>query len=499
MCTSGHLFLPDYAYISDTGEWRHRSKLKNKLAGGDRKWLGSISYSTGRFQLPAAASNKMTPPDFMEVLRLAQQLASRTTLDQPLYPDPPKGAQSDRHARLRWYLTASDGASLDGGMRNAGGLASICPSTASAFLASGAKSTNQQLVDSDVHMTIAAVQAPPSIASVVHDQLIGLSNGMESDHAALPFSGSTTAPQHSVPLAGDSDSGRLLCGNCHHDHVGGDAVKKQLLSASILVAPSVAHECTFCNCVVFASPVTAGPSADKLFAKVASSLRSVIGRAMIQFQMLKDGDRVLVGLSGGKDSLCLLHHLLSLKHRAPIKFELAAATVDPQTPEYDPSPLIAYCTSIGVPYFYESRGIMAAAASCMDPKNVSICSFCSRMKRGVLYQVCRRERYNVLALGQHLDDLAESFIMSAFFNGRLQTMKANYLNDQGDVRIIRPMVFARETLTRQYARLAQLPVINENCPACYEEPKVPVSIGALSQMCGVVVTNLALTCRRGSA
>jgi tRNA(Ile)-lysidine synthase TilS/MesJ len=78
---------------------------------------------------------------------------------------------------------------------------------------------------------------------------------------------------------------------------------------------------------------------------------------------------------------------------------------------------------LGIPYFYESQPILASAAACMDPKRVSICSFCSRMKRGILYATLRREKYNVLALGQHLDDLAESFVMSAFHNGALRTMK----------------------------------------------------------------------------
>ena len=92
---------------------------------------------------------------------------------------------------------------------------------------------------------------------------------------------------------------------------------------------------------------------------------------------------------------------------------------------------------------------------------VSICSFCARMKRGVLYACCRRENYNVLVLGQHLDDLAESFIMSAFHNGALRTMKANYHVQQGDLRVIRPLIYVRERLTRDYADAVDLPVINE--------------------------------------
>jgi len=109
--------------------------------------------------------------------------------------------------------------------------------------------------------------------------------------------------------------------------------------------------------------------------------------------------------------------------------------------------------------------------SCTDQKKMSICSYCSRMKRGILYGTCRREGYNVLAMGQHLDDLAESFLMSAFHNGCLRTMKANYHAEAGDIRIIRPLCYVRERLTREYADLHDLPIIEENCPACFEAPK----------------------------
>ena len=101
----------------------------------------------------------------------------------------------------------------------------------------------------------------------------------------------------------------------------------------------------------------------------------------------------------------------------------------------------------------------------------SICAFCSRMKRGRMYAAARRDKYNVLALGQHLDDLAESFLMSLFHNGRLRTMKANYTVQEGDLRIVRPFVYVREKQLRQFAEEQKLPVIPENCPACFENPK----------------------------
>jgi tRNA(Ile)-lysidine synthase TilS/MesJ len=101
----------------------------------------------------------------------------------------------------------------------------------------------------------------------------------------------------------------------------------------------------------------------------------------------------------------------------------------------------------------------------------SICAFCSRMKRGMLYGCMRQNGYNVLALGQHLDDLAESFLMSCFRNGCLSTMKANYVVKEKDLRVIRPLIYVREKMTDEFSRNAQLPVIRDNCPACFSAPK----------------------------
>lgn len=194
-----------------------------------------------------------------------------------------------------------------------------------------------------------------------------------------------------------------------------------------------------------------------------------VGRAMAQFKMLRDGDRVLLGLSGGKDSMALLVILKHVQRHAPIKFELAACTIDPEIPGFDPSPLKAWCAELGVPYFYESEDMVGMADKHMQGD--SFCSFCARQKRGILYTTCRREGYNVLALAQHLDDVAESFIMSAFNAGQLRTMKAHYLNNDGDVRIIRPLIRVRESQTRDFAVSAGLPVIEDNCPACYAKPQ----------------------------
>jgi tRNA 2-thiocytidine biosynthesis protein TtcA len=202
--------------------------------------------------------------------------------------------------------------------------------------------------------------------------------------------------------------------------------------------------------------------------KPPRTLLSLTGKAIADYQMIRPGDRVLLGLSGGKDSLSLLHVLLHLRAKAPVKFELAAATVDPQSPEYHPEPLKAYMAELCVPYFYESYPVLELAKEKMG--NASFCAFCSRMRRGMLYGAARREGYNVLALAQHLDDLAETFMLSAMFGGRLRTMRAHYVNDEGDVRVIRPFVYVRERQSLAFARTAALPVIAENCPACFAMP-----------------------------
>lgn len=198
------------------------------------------------------------------------------------------------------------------------------------------------------------------------------------------------------------------------------------------------------------------------------SLRRLVGRAIADYRMIRPGDRILVGVSGGKDSLSLLQLLLYLQRRAPVPFELAALTVDPQIPGYDPQALVQHYDRLGLRSFYESQPIMDQAQVHLDGN--SFCAYCARMKRGIMYRLCRAHGYNVLALGQHLDDLAESLMMSICHGGQLRTMKAHYRTDSGDLRVIRPLVYCRERQTAAYAQAAELPVVPDSCPACFEKP-----------------------------
>lgn len=202
--------------------------------------------------------------------------------------------------------------------------------------------------------------------------------------------------------------------------------------------------------------------------KLDKSLMHPVGRAIADHRMIRSGDHILVGLSGGKDSLSLLHILHSLQQYAPLPFRLAAVTVDPMVEGFDPSPLKPHLDDLGIPFYFIREPILERAMDHIDGD--SYCSWCARMKRGVMYSTARKYGCNVLALGQHLDDLAESFLLSAFHGGRLKTMKAHYSTGEGDLRVIRPLVYVREHQTRGFAASNNLPVIQENCPACFSRP-----------------------------
>lgn len=255
------------------------------------------------------------------------------------------------------------------------------------------------------------------------------------------------------------------CQYCFHEHI-----------LKIYKGTYRPGECIFCQCTSFL------PLQDQKNINIKKCMKNIsklVGKAIKVFKMINEGDRILVGISGGKDSQTLITIQLYLQKRSPIKFELGAATVDPMTPEYDPSILKEYFASIDVEYYYISQPIIQQAKILLNTTNkqkkntneLSICAYCSRMKRGILYTTARKYKYNVLALGQHLDDISESFLMSVFYNGQLQTMKANYINRENDIRIIRPQCFVRETKTREFSKLYNLPIIIDNCPACFSEPK----------------------------
>lgn len=202
--------------------------------------------------------------------------------------------------------------------------------------------------------------------------------------------------------------------------------------------------------------------------KLPKLLIKPVGQAIADFSMIKANDKILLAVSGGKDSLSLFHLLRHFQCHAPIDFKLGVVTIDPQITGFEPQALEEFFAQFDHPYFLKSVPIMALAKEKM--RGDSYCSFCARIKRGIMYQVARDEGYNVLALGQHLDDLAESLMMSLCHNGKIQTMKAHYINDNKDLRIIRPLVYVRERQLVDFAKTTQLPVIQDSCPACFSPP-----------------------------
>ncbi len=202
--------------------------------------------------------------------------------------------------------------------------------------------------------------------------------------------------------------------------------------------------------------------------KPTRNLLQPTGEAIRDFDLIRDGDRVLVGLSGGKDSMGLLQTLITLRQRAPISFAIGTATVDPQMPGYDPAPLAQWTAALDIEHHPVSYSLGRYAHGSLN--GTSLCSFCSRMRRGKLYGIAREQGYNVIALGHHLDDAAETFLMNSFFGGKLRTMRAAYTIDDGDLRVIRPLIYVRERHLQANAQISNLPLIEDNCPSCDRKP-----------------------------
>ena len=193
-----------------------------------------------------------------------------------------------------------------------------------------------------------------------------------------------------------------------------------------------------------------------------NALRRSVAKAIDDHSMVRAQDRILIGLSGGKDSLTLVHVFRFLKRVAPVHFDFAAITVDYNNPLFCPRVLTPYLESYGIPHFLVKEDIVAMARNHMQKDSYT--AFSSRIRRGIIYQTARKNGYNVVALAQHADDILASFFMSMWFQGTLQTMKASYTVNQGDLRVIRPLAYAREAWMSAFAEKNGLPIVSEEPP-----------------------------------
>jgi tRNA 2-thiocytidine biosynthesis protein TtcA len=199
--------------------------------------------------------------------------------------------------------------------------------------------------------------------------------------------------------------------------------------------------------------------------ELESRLAKRTTKAIIDFQMIEDGDRVMVGLSGGKDSWALLQMLDVLRQRAPIRFSLVAVNVDSGYKEYKHQVISRTCEARGWEYRIEHTGIGELIDDILDADQTP-CSLCARLRRGVLYRMAAEVGANKIALGHHADDFIETLLLNLFFAGALKAMPAKLVSDNGEHVVIRPFVYVGEDESRAYAKESALEVIGCCCPVC---------------------------------
>src|SRR6476620_4006250 len=188
-------------------------------------------------------------------------------------------------------------------------------------------------------------------------------------------------------------------------------------------------------------------------------------KAIVDYQMLEDGDRVMVGLSGGKDSWALLQLLDILRQRAPIRFSLVAVNVDSGYKDFKHDVIARTCEARGWEYRIEHTAIGEVMDDLLEA-NATPCSLCARLRRGVLYRIASEIGATKIALGHHLDDFIETLLLNLFFAGALKAMPARLVSDNGEHVVIRPFAYVGEDEARLYTKEVGLPIIGCCCPAC---------------------------------
>ncbi|GAC1520744.1 MAG: tRNA 2-thiocytidine(32) synthetase TtcA [Collimonas sp.] len=197
--------------------------------------------------------------------------------------------------------------------------------------------------------------------------------------------------------------------------------------------------------------------------KLHKRLCRQVGQAIGDFNMIEDGDKVMVCLSGGKDSYALLDILMTLRERAPINFEIVAVNLDQKQPNFPDHILPAYLDKLGVAYHIENQDTYSIVKR-LIPEGKTTCSLCSRLRRGILYRVATELGATKVALGHHRDDIMETFFLNMFFGGKLKSMPAKLQSDDGKQIVIRPLAYVKEADLSRYAEVKQFPIIP--CDLC---------------------------------
>ena len=197
--------------------------------------------------------------------------------------------------------------------------------------------------------------------------------------------------------------------------------------------------------------------------KLAKRLRRQVGQAIADFNMIGAGDRVMVCLSGGKDSYGMLEILLSLQEKAPVEFELIAVNLDQKQPGFPEHVLPEYLRARGVPFHIENQDTYSIVKRVI-PEGKTMCSLCSRLRRGVLYRVAAELGATRIALGHHRDDILATFFLNLFYAGKLKAMPPKLVSDDGRHVVIRPLAYVAESDLTAYAELKQFPIIP--CTLC---------------------------------